>query len=172
MTTVDMGALRESHPRLFRTVTKDLDLHETSGQVDIDLHKLSQFTRGEVFGWLTQYEFNAKAAKRAATPPPAPAEPPKPVEPAEPQITMAEIEAEQRADLKARADEAAAVARADQYVNEQGLEPSDHNANAIKTWIGHNWKGYFSSAGMDVAIANLGPRGTNVLRWIPKTVEP
>src|SRR6266542_114886 len=100
MITVDMDVLRASHPRLFRTVTKDLDLHETSGQVDIDLHKLSQFTRGEVFGWLTQYEFNAKAAKRAATPPPAP-EPAAPVV-QEPQISMAGLEAEQQADLKAR----------------------------------------------------------------------
>src|SRR2546430_17703951 len=132
MTSVDMGALRESHPRLFRTVAKDLDLHETSGQVDIDLHKLSQFTRGEVFGWLTQYEFNAKTARAVAAPPPPVVEPPKP---AEPQISMAEIEEENQRELKARADEAAAKARLDQYVNEQNLEPSQHNLDAISEWL-------------------------------------
>jgi hypothetical protein len=47
-----MDALKESSPRTYRTIVKGLDLRETFGQVDIDLNKLSQFTRGELFGWL------------------------------------------------------------------------------------------------------------------------
>ena len=83
---------------------------------------------------------------------------------------MAEIEAEQQADLKARADEAAAKARLQQYVDEQGLEPSQDTLDAMSEWLRLNVRSYWSAAGIDVAITNLGPRGSNVLRWIPKTV--
>jgi hypothetical protein len=56
----------------------------------------------------------------------------------------------------------------DEYASQHGLEPSDHNVAAIKAWLDQNVRGYFSATGVDVAIANLGPRGTNVLTWKPK----
>lgn len=108
----------------------------------------------------------ARAAEAAKAPPPPPpaAEPPKP---AEPVISWAETEEENRRDLQARGDAAAAKARLDQYVAEQNLEPSQHNLAVISEWLSKNVRGYFSAAGVDAAIANT----RNQLTWKPKVVE-
>jgi hypothetical protein len=55
-----------------------------------------------------------------------------------------------------------------QYVNEQGLEPTIQNAEAIKQWIKTNTSDYKSSNNVDAAVKLLGPRGSNVLTWKAK----
>jgi hypothetical protein len=107
-------------------------------------------------------------AKRAAAAPPPP--PPAPAV-TEPQIDFAEVQREQEREIQTRADEAAARNRLNEYAA-VGLEDSQANADAITAWIRQNANGYFSGAGIDTAISNLGPRGTNVLRWIPKVEAP
>jgi hypothetical protein len=169
---INIDILREHLPRTYRTITRDLDMYRPHGEVDIDLNdaRLGSYTRGELMGFAA-----AQKAQPPAPPPPppaAPAETPKPAEPLPPQIDFEETMRENERDLKARADEAAAKARADQYVDEQGLEPSQHNLDVITAWIRKNVKGYFSAAGIDAAIRALGPEGDNVLRWIPKTAAP
>jgi hypothetical protein len=74
---------------------------------------------------------------------------------------------ERRRIEKAAADEEAGVRRLEQYA-EQGLAEVPENAQAVQEWLNANLKGYWSAAGVDAAIQNLGPRGTNVLRWKPK----
>jgi pyruvate/2-oxoglutarate dehydrogenase complex dihydrolipoamide acyltransferase (E2) component len=168
MTIIDMDALSRSAPRTHRTVVKELNLRETSGEVDIDLHKLPQYTRGEVFGWLAAYHANThKAAKQ---PEPAAAPPPPPPAPTEPQINMADLEAENQRDMKARADEAAAKARLQQLADQEGLEESTANVEAIRQFLRQHLRGYLSAEGVNAAFANLGPRGSNVLTF--KKVQP
>jgi hypothetical protein len=104
----------------------------------------------------------------------APASPaPEPVTPQsvapEEQIDLA---AYQRAELQRATDEARGLARMEQYAVEQGLARSPENAAAIKEWLENNVKGYISAVGVDAAIQWLGPRGSNVLTWTPKSVVP
>jgi hypothetical protein len=68
---------------------------------------------------------------------------------------------------KAAADEDAGLRRLQQYAD-QGLAETPENARAVRDWLEKNLKGYWSVAGVDAAIQNLGPRGTNTLRWKPK----
>jgi hypothetical protein len=181
MTLVDITALRELHPRLYRTVTKTLKI-TGAGEREIDFFDLDQFTRGELFEWQTQHEFNlkkerfeehaartaeatrraAEAARRAAAPPPAPE--PEPVAPAElpEQIDIGAYEREQ---LQRATDESRGLARLHQFQQEQGLRDCKENADAIRNWLDANVRGYVSAAGIDAAVVNLGARGKNVLLW-------
>jgi hypothetical protein len=103
-------------------------------------------------------EARRKAA--AAPPPPPPAR-------AEPQISMAELEAEQQADLKRAADQARAVNRLNEYAA-VGLEDTQANAELIKNFVENSpAKGYWSFEIVEVAIKTLGNR----LTWKPKVVE-
>ena len=93
--------------------------------------------------------------------------------PAEPQISMAQLEREEQADIQRRIDEAAGHNRLEQYAREQGLEDTQANADAIRTWLQENVKGYLSEKLIDAAVANLGPRGKNVLTWRkPEAPQP
>ncbi len=157
MTFVDMNALQESNPRLHRTVVKQLGV-PGKGKQDLNLTALSQFTRGEIFGWLNEYEFR----KKAVAPDIAAAAV---QQPAEPQIDFAETLRENDRDVQRRADEAAARNRLAQYMTEQGLEDTEANADAIRQWLDQNVKGYLSEQGIDLAIQWLGPRSKNVLTW-------
>ena len=71
MTTIDMTLLETSFPRLHRMVVKQLGLRQTSGEVEIDLHRLEQYTHGEIFGWLAAQKLPdiaaAKVKSRAGT---------------------------------------------------------------------------------------------------------
>jgi hypothetical protein len=91
----------------------------------------------------------------------------------EPQINMAELQEEQRAAIQMAADEAAAKNRLNEYAA-AGLEESDFNFNLIKDFVTKTANGYWTSQIVDESIQRLGPKGTNVLTWTPKTatVEP
>jgi hypothetical protein len=111
--------------------------------------------------------------------PPTPAEPP--TAPVEPQIVMADLDTEMRADIQKRSDEAAARQRLDQYVDEQGLESTDHNFKIIESWImanvkaewsaggvAKNLQGYWSQNAVDAAIQATAGQ----LTWKPKVMAP
>ena len=66
------------------------------------------------------------------------------------------------------ADEEAAIARLQQYVDEQGLLPILENAGAIRAFLDKNLNSYWSAAGVNAAIANL----RSTLQWKPKTTAP
>lgn len=122
MAIVNLTALRDSHPRLYRTTTKTLGIEGATGEREIDFFDLDQFTRGELFEWQTNHEFNLRkqrfeedAAKNiAATQAAAEARRAEAVaaveEPAEPQIDMNELVRERQRDIEARAAETARVA--------------------------------------------------------------
>lgn len=101
-------------------------------------------------------QHEAAIAAAAAPPPPPPA-------PTELQINFADVEAEQQRDIQRRADAASARNRLDQYSNEQGLEPSDHNVNLIKDFVNQS-AGYWSAEIIDVAVSYLRDK----LTWKPK----
>jgi hypothetical protein len=150
---VNMDTLRESHPRLYRTVVKyHFNLRETSGEQEIDESRLSEFTRGELLDWRS-----AQPALQSA-------------EPLPPQI---DLDAEFKADLQRAADEARGLARLEQYCVEQGLERTPANAKAVQDFIDSSpVKGYWSREIVDAAIQNLGPKGSNVLTWTPQALQP
>jgi hypothetical protein len=162
---INIDLLREHLPRTYRTITRDLDLYRPSGDLDIDLNdaRLGTYTRGELTGFAV-----AQKAQPAA-PPPAP-EPPKPAEPLPPQIDFAEVEAENKRDIQRRADEAAAKNRLQQLADEEGLEKTAANVEAIKQFLQQHLRGYLSAEGVNAAYQNLGPRGSNVLTF--KKVQP
>jgi hypothetical protein len=99
-----------------------------------------------------------EAARAAAVPP----EPPK-----EPQITMAELEAEFKADLQRAVDQKRGLDRLHQFQKEQGLRDCKENADAIRDWLDANCEGYVSQDMIDTAVVCLGARGKNVLIFDP-----
>jgi hypothetical protein len=126
-------------------VVKDLGLHKTSGQVDIDLHKLNQFTRGEIFGWLAA--FNAKLP-----PPPEEVEKPesKPTAPVE-----KPAEPEDDSELRERAvDEAEGLQRIEHYVK-LGLIDTPENGTLLLNFVNSTAKGRWSAAIVDAAVVAL-----------------
>jgi hypothetical protein len=159
---------------MFRLDLSKLDYHlfqiasrasgKKTGVVEIDISDLALApeTKFKLAQASMAFDAAEAAAKRAAAAPPPPA-------PTEQQINFAEVEAEQQRDIQARADEAAARNRLNFY-EQKGLEPSDHNFDAIAGWIRGNVKGYWSATGVDLAIQWLGPGkgGSNVLHWKPK----
>jgi hypothetical protein len=165
MTIIDMDALRESAPRLHRVVLKHLG-GQDFGVRDIDLFALPQFTRGELFGWVTEHEFQ-KRLKAVKQQPAAPV-----VEkPGVPQIDMAELEREEQAAIHKSADETSARNRLNEYAT-AGLENTQQNAAASKQWLQDNVKGYLSEQGVDLAVQWLGPRGKNVLTLRKQEAPP
>jgi hypothetical protein len=138
---------------------------KTSGWCEIDIVglKIGPEARFRLAQASLDHEAAIAAAKRdAAAPPPPPAH-------TEPQINFAEVEVEQQRDIQARADEAAARNRLNEYAD-AGLENSQHNFDAIAGWIRGNVKGYWSATGVDLAIQWLGPGkgGSDILHWKPK----
>lgn len=163
---INFDDLSDSFPRLYRTVSKAFGY--TSGTYAVDISKLSDFTRGELSAWLRTQREKEPPAPQPVVEPAAPVAA-QPAEPAEEQIDLAAYEREQ---LQKAADQARGLARMEQYAVEQGLERAPQNAAAIQQWLDENLKGYMSEKGVDVAVQWLGPKGSNVLTWIPKTIEP
>ncbi len=172
---VSFDDLRDSFPRLYRTVSKFFGY--TSGTYAVDLAKLSDFTRGELSAWIrTQREKK----------PPAPQPVAEPVAPVvvkreEPEVIrelmdVSKNEERRRValllDQQAR-DEDAFEARLEEW-GRSGLETTQENANAIVDWIKQNpqLKGYFSAQAADLAVAWLGPKGSNALTWKPQAEVP
>jgi hypothetical protein len=65
------------------------------------------------------------------------------------------------------ADQAAGLARLQQYADEQGLRDSQENANAVGAWLAENGK-TISPANIDAAVAALAPN----LQWNPPAPPP
>ena len=155
-------------PRLYRTVSKAFGY--TSGTYAVDLAKLSDFTRGELSAWIrTQREKKPQAPQPVAEP-----VAPVVVKREEPEVIrelmdVSKNEERRRVEQQAR-DEDAFEARLEEW-GRSGLETTQENANAIVDWIKQHpqLKGYFSAQAVDLAVAWLGPKGSNFLTWTPKT---
>lgn len=171
---INFDDLRDSFPRLYRTVSKAFGY--ASGTYAVDISKLSDFTRGELSAWLrTQQE------KKPPAPVVKPAEPVAPVAPVvkreEPEaikdaMDISKNDERRRVEQQAR-DEDAFEARLEEW-GRSGLETTQENANAIVDWIKHHpqLKGYFSAQAADLAVAWLGQKGSNVLTWKPQVEAP
>jgi hypothetical protein len=86
-------------------------------------------------------------------------------------LDVSKNEERRRVEQQAR-DEDAFVARLEEW-GRSGLETTQENANAIVDWIKQHpeLKGYVSAQAVDLAVAWLGPKGSNVLTWTPKTAS-
>src|SRR5258708_32093244 len=170
MNLIDMDALRKSAPRLYRTVTKLCDLREPSGMQEINILRLPDFTRGEMFGWLAAQVLEPDVAAPEVKPA---ASTPAVVWHKEPEsireaLDVSKNEERRRLEQQAR-DEDAFEARLREY-ERAGLEPTSENADKIMAFIKDHpqLKGYYSVQAADVAVAWLGPKGSNVLTSKPK----
>src|SRR5262249_9222049 len=130
--TVDLGALKESRPHLWRQV---VGIYNKIGVEEIAPDTLKPEVAEELRLWLE-------------TPP----SPPKRDEPEEFRIDPTEAENRDRA-RKAEADEQGAKKRLE-YYESQGLEPSDHNGKAIVEWVKNHpqLRGYFSATAVELAV--------------------
>lgn len=149
---VNLDRLQQENPRLHRVLVRMCRLGDASGSVDINPAPLSEFNLGELQEFL----------KAESQPPPPPV--------AE-RLSLSEMETDRTERLRL-SDLERGLARLQQYVSEQGLAEDKANAAAVQEWLNANVKGYWSQQGVDAAIANLGPRGTNILIWKPKVVAP
>jgi hypothetical protein len=138
---IDFARLKEFDRELYMRVSGFFNINDDL-IYDLDLHLLKPETRTRVIKFLA----------------------PKSDQPDTFRIDPSDVD--DRTNLvKAEADEAAGVARLEQYVREQGLLPVPENAAAVQTFVDKHFRGYWSGAGVDVAIANL----RAVLKWKPKT---
>jgi hypothetical protein len=78
----------------------------------------------------------------------------------------------ERKRLQTERDYKAAIARLQQYADEQGLADTEENVALVTKWIDTYAKSYWSSSAVDAAIDVLGPRGKDLLQWRPKVVAP
>jgi hypothetical protein len=74
--------------------------------------------------------------------------------------------------LQTERDLKAALARLQQYADEQGLADTEENVALVTNWIDKTVKGYWSEKAVDVAIDILGPRGKNILTWVKVKSAP
>jgi hypothetical protein len=88
----------------------------------------------------------------------------------EPQISMAELEKEQQAEMQRAADQQHAINRLTEYATSAGLEDTDANFAIIRDWVVGNAKGYWSAPAVDAAISHT----RNRLTWkaAPAPPEP
>ena len=92
-------------------------------------------------------------------------------QPTEPQVNMDELLREQQIEIEASTDKQRGINRLNEYAA-AGLGDTQANADAIRTWLNENLRGYLSEQGVDLAVQWLGPRGKNVLTWRPKEAPP
>jgi hypothetical protein len=104
-----------------------------------------------------------------------PPQPPEKSEKSEPEKFREEtkklIESESKR-LQTERDYKAAIARLQQYIDEQGLADTEESFSSVKGWIDETVKGYWSEKAVDVAIDILGSRGKNVLTWVKVKSAP
>jgi hypothetical protein len=168
VTTVDMSILREDDLDLHRVLVVELGTPETGFQ-DVDLARLSA-SRGALLEWLGEYE--------RAHPPVPLRRIPLPVTP--PAITPLpasgdrDIDTDLKTDLQEAADRFRGTQRLNEWAEVGGLEDTQQNANLIREFIEKSdVHGYLSSEIVDVAVANLGPRGTKQLTFrVVKAAPP
>jgi hypothetical protein len=181
MTSINLGALRISEEcgDLYDVLKRSTGFISGTHDVDIPSLPISPEARFRLAEWsllmnaaIAEHEQQVRAPKPVAPAPPQVVVQPEPVapvaQPAEPQIDMSEVLREEQAALQKASDEARGLACLEQFCEEQGLQRTPENAAKVQQWLNQNLKGYWSQQGVDAAIANLGPRGTNVLTWKPK----
>jgi hypothetical protein len=152
MTNIDMTMLARSEPELHRLLVVDHNTPE-AGDQDVDLMRLSQVNRGQLFDWI------AGERKSAINPLPASGD--------------RDIDADLKADLQRAADSHHAVQRLLEYSSQAGLEDTEANMLLIRNFVELSaTKGYFSREIIDAAIACLGPRGTGQLTFRIVRVAP
>jgi hypothetical protein len=75
-------------------------------------------------------------------------------QPEQPQINMPEVLREEEEDIQRRADHARGMARLEQYADEQGLERTPANGDAVANWLNENSR-HLSCASVDAAVQHL-----------------
>lgn len=168
---IDFGKLAERTPMLAAMLDRATGTKRRSGVHTIDLDELDFVTRTALTTYIQKFPDATVSPVTTTAPVVTAAPPPEPsaAEPGEEQIDLGAYEKEM---LQKAIDEGKGTARLKQYVDEQRLADTKENADAIRDWFDQNLKGYISAPGMDAAIANLGPRGTNVLTWKSKATIP
>jgi len=103
---------------------------------------------------MPQYKLRiTKWATRHAPPPVAPT-------PAEPQVSMAQLEAEQKQSIQHQIDKTRALQRAEDYVRDAGLVNSEANGKLIRDWV--EAAGGWTPERVDAAIIALNDQ----LEWV------
>ena len=134
---IDLEKLEQTSPRLFKVARRCLSLHG-------DLERIPPIDIAlQLDDWFDKHypEINFDFQKE-----------------------VLEIRERENKRLKAERDKRAGLARLDSYT-QQGLEPTEANAQAVQSWLDANTRGYWSTEGVDTAVESLGPRGSNTLAW-------
>jgi len=148
ITQIDHDKLRQFvKPDIYKAVCDQTG--HTGGIHDVEIEKLS-LSKQKKFN-LSLWSLNQHVA-----PPP---------EAEEPQLSMAQIEAEEKQDIQRRVDKARAIQRVNDYVRDAGLVESDANGKLIREWI-ENAGGHWTPELVDAAIIAL----NNQLEW--RSTEP
>jgi hypothetical protein len=187
MTSINLGALRISQEcgDLYGVVKRTTGFITGTHDVDIPSLPISPEARFRLAQWsllmnAAVAEHEQQTLRRAPQPvAPAPRVAAAPVSaPAvvwheEPEIIrealdVSKNEERRRLDQQARNEEAFEK-RLEEW-GRSGLETTQENANAIMDWIKQHpeLKGYVSAQAADLAVAWLGPKGSNALTWKPK----
>src|SRR5258708_999156 len=151
MTIIDFDALKVAELYLHTLLSRATGHITGKHEVDIAATNLMPQYKLRVAEWAT---LHAPASVVAPTPAAT-----------EPQISMAQIEAEQKQDIQRRVNKARAIQRANDYVRDAGLAESDANGKLIREWI-DNAGGVWKPELIDAAIENL----NNQLEW--RSTEP
>ncbi len=169
---LDFDKLKETDPGLHRTVAQQTGF--ISGEHEVEFMDFAPTTRRRLSDARKAQQPPESTLRPLANrmPPPAAPVAPAMVKREEPEaireaMDVSKNDERRRVEQQAR-DADAGIARLQQYVDEQGLEESSANLAAVQAFIDAQVKGYWSSEIVDAAIQNLGPKGTNVLKWAPK----
>jgi hypothetical protein len=147
-TPINLDLLKAFDEKMWQVVV--YNIKQTSGTHEVDISDLPESPANKMK--LAEWSLKRTAAQ-----------------PAEPQINMMEVLREQEEGIQRSIDQQQGMARMEQYADQQGLERTPANGDAVAKWLNENLTGYLSSAGVDAAIQWLGPKGKNVLTWTPKT---
>jgi hypothetical protein len=137
-TFIDFDALKDSELYLHTLLSRATGFDSGQHEVDIAAINILPQYRMRIAEWVTLHT-------------PAPVVAPTP---AEPQVSMAQIEADNNADIQRRIDKARAIQRANDYVRDAGLAESDANGKLIREWI-ENAGGHWTPELVDAAIVAL-----------------
>jgi hypothetical protein len=154
MNSINFDNLKRTDRDLYKLVTDRLGLaligeHEFQ---PIQFAALTPALRRRLSDW---------KAQQPAQAPPAPALIVAPTPAAtEPQISMAQIEAENNADIQRRIDKAHAIQRLEEYAKNAGLADTQANANLIREWVEASG-GLWTVQIVDAAIQDLNQK----LEW-------
>jgi hypothetical protein len=193
LTPINLGALRISEEvgDLYDVLKRTTGFITGTCDVDISSLPISPEARFRLAQWsllvnAAVAEHEQQRIRATAAPPQSVAPAPRVVQPVavavqpavvtheEPEcireaLDVSKNEERRRVEQQAR-DEDAFEVRLREY-ERAGLEPTSENAGKIVAFIKDHpqLKGYYSAQAADVAVAWLGPKGSNVLTWKAKT---